>query len=557
MNGKLKVLVASVISSMMILSGCSGSKDAKETATAGKSSDTKTSETTGAAGDTKMVNSPIADYSKKPLTIRVAVNDFGGFDPDKDPIAKLIQQKFNITFVVEDPATFDVTLAAASGTLPDVFSNTPLYDVPAYQKFIDNGFIRTIPDEMIAKYPNIKKLVDSSDFARASKVIYKGLYSIPEPDSIDRNLYVADRGAIYYRKDWAEKLGFKTPPTTYADFKAMLDAFVNKDPDGNGKNDTLGLTNPGVSYLTSFGPNSQGVLSTWYKQADGTWTNGLLTPQMEKSLEYYRDLYTNGLIDPEFAQLKYQQAQQKFASGKAGAMFYYSDTTWIDGIISKQFGAANPTLKAYDSIGLIPYLQADSNTKPVIQKYLYDMCDIEFSSKASDEVVDRFLAFNNWVLSPEGRVNLLGVKGVDYNVDAQGNKTVILQDGKRPDIKTKYPSTGIMGMSSWAFDLSDDPAWPSPDITEPENARAVSKANRDARNQFATPVNMYSKLADIPSLATANAYKITTDISNVITGKEPVQTMFDALVKKAMDSGYRQAINDLNKYMKDHPEQNK
>lgn len=555
MKAKLKVLVASVISSMMLFSGCGSSNNTETNKSAGTSATATTEDSTASSGP--MENCSIPDYSSKPLTIRVAVNDYGGFDPNKDPIAKLIQEKFNITFKVEDPATFDPALAAASGSLPDVFSNTPLYNVPDYQKFIDNGFIRTIPDNIIAKYPNVKKLIAGSDFCKAGKVIYNGLYSIPAPDSVDRNLYVADRGAIYYRKDWAEKLGFKTPPTTYADFKAMLDAFVNKDPDGNGKKDTLGLTTSGAGYLDSFGANSQGVLATWFKQTDGTWTNGLLTPQFEKSLEYYRDLFTNGLLDPEFAQLKYQQAQQKFASGKAGAIFYYSDTSWIDGIVSQQFGKANPSLKPYDCVGMIPYLQADSNTNPVIQKYLYDMCDIEFSSKCSDEVLDRFLAFDNWVLSPEGRTNLLGVKGADYNIDAQGNKTVIQQNGQNPDIKTKYPATGIMGMSSWAFDLQDDPKWPQPAFADPASAQALSKTNRDARNKFATPVNMYSKLADVPSLATANAYKISNDICNVITGKEPVKTMFDAAVNKAMASGYKQAIDDLNKYMKDHPDQNK
>ena len=337
----------------------------------------------------------------------------------------------------------------------------------------------------------------------------------------------------------------------------MLNAFVNNDPDGDGKKDTLGLTTSGVGYLTSFGANSQGVLSTWYKKNDGTWTNGQITPEFEKSLEYYRDLYTSGLIDPEFAPLKYQQAQQKFASGKAGAIMYYSDTDWVNGIIGQQFGSANPSLKPFDCVGLIPYLQADSNAKPVIQKYLYDMCDIEFSAKCSDEVMDRFLAFDNWALSPDGRVNLLGIKGVDYNEDASGNKTIIQQNGKNPDIQTKYPSTGIIRMSSWEFDLSDDPTWPQPSYSDPVAARALSKANREARNQYATPVNMYAKLADIPSVATANSYKISNDISNVITGKQPVQTMFNEAVSKAMASGYKQAIADLEQYMKAHPEQDK
>jgi PBP1b-binding outer membrane lipoprotein LpoB len=81
MNTKLKVLVASVISSIMLLSGCSGSKDTTT--------------------DNTSIDKPgdIADYSDEPLTIDVAVNDHGAFDPVKDPIAKLIQEKF--------PASYD------------------------------------------------------------------------------------------------------------------------------------------------------------------------------------------------------------------------------------------------------------------------------------------------------------------------------------------------------------------------------------------------------------------------------------------------------------------
>ncbi|WP_347835768.1 hypothetical protein [Gracilibacillus sp. JCM 18860] len=49
------------------------------------------------------------------------------------------------------------------------------------------------------------------------------------------------RQGIIYRKDWAENLGLEAPTTT-DEFMEMVRAFTEDDPDGNGKDDTFGLT---------------------------------------------------------------------------------------------------------------------------------------------------------------------------------------------------------------------------------------------------------------------------------------------------------------------------
>lgn len=49
-----------------------------------------------------------------------------------------------------------------------------------------------------------------------------------------------DDMVLWLRQDWMDKLGLQAPKTL-ADFDNIMDAFVNKDPDGNGKKDTLGL----------------------------------------------------------------------------------------------------------------------------------------------------------------------------------------------------------------------------------------------------------------------------------------------------------------------------
>lgn len=57
-----------------------------------------------------------------------------------------------------------------------------------------------------------------------------------------------DDMVLWLRQDWMDKLGLQAPKTL-ADFENIMDAFVNKDPDGNGKKDTLGLAT-GLKILT-------------------------------------------------------------------------------------------------------------------------------------------------------------------------------------------------------------------------------------------------------------------------------------------------------------------
>jgi putative aldouronate transport system substrate-binding protein len=46
--------------------------------------------------------------------------------------------------------------------------------------------------------------------------------------------------------------------------------------------------------------NSFGAYAGIYKNADGIYVDGMQEPQMVDALNYLRDLYTNGILDPEF-----------------------------------------------------------------------------------------------------------------------------------------------------------------------------------------------------------------------------------------------------------------
>lgn len=49
-----------------------------------------------------------------------------------------------------------------------------------------------------------------------------------------------DFSMLWIRQDWLDRLGLK-PPKTVDDLEAIAKAFVENDPDGNSKRDTIGL----------------------------------------------------------------------------------------------------------------------------------------------------------------------------------------------------------------------------------------------------------------------------------------------------------------------------
>lgn len=73
---------------------------------------------------------------------------------------------------------------------------------------------------------------------------------IVENTMVDGKIYSLYQGrplsrqGMIYRKDWADNLGLEAPKTV-EEFYEMSRAFTEDDPDGNGKDDTIGVTDRG------------------------------------------------------------------------------------------------------------------------------------------------------------------------------------------------------------------------------------------------------------------------------------------------------------------------
>ncbi|WP_331436856.1 hypothetical protein [Gordoniibacillus kamchatkensis] len=100
---------------------------------------------------------------------------------------------------------------------------------------------------------------------------------------------------------------------------------MEKDPDGNGKNDTYGFT--GSSNLGCLGEHCfdpifaalHAYKDKWLKDKDGNITFSSIMPEMKTALAKLREMYASGLIDKEFAVRK--DPKELIAAGKVGIDF--------------------------------------------------------------------------------------------------------------------------------------------------------------------------------------------------------------------------------------------
>ncbi|NUU76052.1 extracellular solute-binding protein [Paenibacillus xylanilyticus] len=206
-------------------------------------------------------------------------------------------------------------LELAQGNIPDLFRIRQPQDLLKYQM---QGVLAEIPQDVLEEHaPNIVKRIRDYDsrYLEYGK-IDGALYGVPVVNQT--NIY---RTPVVYRKDWLEQLGLDIP-TTLEEFETVMYAFAKGDPDGNGKEDTYGLSKEGLNVV--FGAFGQSVFTEqlYFNEKDNQLVIGALEPEMKQALAYLQKWYQDGIIDPEFITGEnkggYKHLSHAFIKGKIG-----------------------------------------------------------------------------------------------------------------------------------------------------------------------------------------------------------------------------------------------
>jgi putative aldouronate transport system substrate-binding protein len=109
---------------------------------------------------------------------------------------------------------------------------------------------------------------------------------------------------FWINKAWLDKVGLGIP-TTPEELKTALLAFKDGDPNGNGEADEIGIT---VTATTTLGDLDLFLMNPFqfspgdpwmYVGPEGQVVASYTQDGWKEGVKYMRDLYANGLIDPE------------------------------------------------------------------------------------------------------------------------------------------------------------------------------------------------------------------------------------------------------------------
>ncbi|MFC0213377.1 extracellular solute-binding protein [Paenibacillus chartarius] len=275
--------------------------------------------------------SPAYQPYKEPVTLHVGflIPDSKlppGDSNDNNPISRYFEALTNIRVIHSweakgsDAYKQKVDFAIASNDIPDAM----VVDRNQLRTLVKNGMIQDLT-ETYKSYASelVRTIYDSTQGSALRDATFGGkLYGLPNV-ALDAD----SPSLLWVREDWLEKLHL-APPKTMDDIERIAQAFTTQDPNGNGKNDTVGLTGfKGIVYGQK--PLSNGFDSifhyyyafpkNWIKNSDGSIVYGSITPQTKQALEKLADWYRRGLIDKNFA--LYNEVEEPIIENKTGMFF--------------------------------------------------------------------------------------------------------------------------------------------------------------------------------------------------------------------------------------------
>lgn len=336
------MVLSAAMAAMMLMSGCGSNGGSAKQEAATKNADGKY-EPTLTISIAKQLDENTGRYED-------------GDDINNNQMTRLAEEKLGIkmetTLLGGDAANYDTKLRLAltgSEELPDVF---PVYGTQMIADMIESGKVKAIDDDIEKYMPDrLKEIYD-----KYPETFY--------PVTKDGKTYgiactpaLTEGQVMIIRQDWLDNLGLEAP-TNMDEFEAVIKAFTEDDPDGNGKADTYGFTYSGndiyntgwvADPVTLFSANSgKYIPGSWQEDEEGNLVYGSINEGNKETLIRMAEWQKNGWIFQEAAATGAWDAMTQFTEGKAGI---FIGRPWaIDSV--KDVTSTNPdaVIKAYPNI---------------------------------------------------------------------------------------------------------------------------------------------------------------------------------------------------------------
>lgn len=478
------------------------------------------------------------------LELSVAAWDIqSGFDDTNaknDTIYNELANKFNISVKPVQITWNDwqdkIKVWAASNQLPDIFVDAIATDNPGlYETWAKQGVIKAIPDDLSA-YPNLQKIL-SQPSVQPLKINGK-FYMIPRMTYSDSGDWILDR-PIRYRKDWAAEAGYTSDPASFEQFMAMTKAVMAKHPGITGltiQNKAYLLT----QFLGSF-PEMTNIKS-WVKD-DGKWIPSFASVKAYTGIEQLRTLYTEGVLDKDFAIQKDGDGVSKFLAGQSFALYGMQDFS-SDKL--EQFKKANPGVSASKAVGFMNIWKATDGKRHSFVETPY-WSEALFPSTLSNEKFDRALKLLDYMVSEEYQfMSTYGIDKIDYKIE-NGKAISLLKENEK--VADKYPITKNMGfLGAWnnGLRLSGKVVVNSDNEMNAIQDDLVASYKKFKGEDIPASINFDVMLLSTPAKNKLGSLNVPDDVVKVILGRDDPVAQWKELVKGYNAKGVPTAIQEVN-----------
>lgn len=265
----------------------------------------------------------VRDDPSVKLTISWIGGSFWSSGTEGGWIEEMLEERFNVElaprFMTGQAYLTKKPLMFASGDITDViWSADPIH----VQRDAYHGFLLPIPYEVFQTYcPDVVRAQNDGCAIGWLYTYYNGMnYGLPTKYLV--GIYPPPGS---WRMDWLENLGIWRVPDTLEEMHDALYAISHGDPDGNGRNDTYGMSHDmSRHWWTSFSEvfGAYGIAPFDWMERDGKAVWGGLLPEVQEVLELLRQWYDEGLIDPDFVtDIQSLSVSQKFLNGRTGYQY--------------------------------------------------------------------------------------------------------------------------------------------------------------------------------------------------------------------------------------------
>jgi len=308
-----------------------------------------------------------------------------------------------------------MNVTIASGDIPDILS----VNANELKRLVDADMVEDLT-AVFDKYASEKTkeiIVNDGGSGMQASTFAGKLLAVP-------GVTFTGTGAqmLWIRQDWLKKLNLPEPKTL-DDVYAIAEAFVNQDPDGNGKKDTVGLggLNKDLASVMGFFESFHAYPGRWVKDDSGELIYGDVQPGLKPALQKLQEMFKAGLIDPEFAVKDQAKAYELIASNRAGMFYSGEGAVWWP--LTDHYKKEKSEWKPYPLISFDNQPASTSGNVPVGSYYVV---------RKGFEHPEALIKLLNFAVEkqygPEGRLEAYWYGGENKEINVSAYAAVIISD---------------------------------------------------------------------------------------------------------------------------------